>query len=447
MKHPIAIMTGCLAILVGGSSIPTTANGLPERLVPSIYGGSDVNKTTGGDVCLVGYKDECQMGKPSGSSGGYRYPGSVAVDPRTGDVYVADSVNNRVQRLTATGVFISMFGWNVNGAKDKSINATRAERNFCRAGSTDCTVGAKGTAAGQFAYPASIAVDPASGDIYVLEADVHDFRVDKYTASGRFVWRMGRSVNGRTKGDICTAREVDTADTRCGAGAEGSSDDPDPYAFKFAQHSGDLLVVGGPDGLLYVGDEHRVEEFEADGRWRREILLASISAERESDVTALAVDDEGNVYVVYRTMTLASGARVERADAIHKFTPDGEQSAEFILPSRLAGAVPNIIAMANDLSGRLAVIGVENSPSSFRRFGSVYDARTGNVVSDFMPPRDNDGIAFDEHGDLYVAATDDQEFAAYVPVPAVELFTNLTPCQIVDASREYAAFNCAMEAA
>ena len=60
---------------------------------------------------------------------------------------------------------------------------------------------------------------------------------------------------------------------------------------------GNVLAVGGPEDLLYIGDEHRVQEFKAsDGEYKSEIPLASISAEPGSKVVALAVDATGDVY-------------------------------------------------------------------------------------------------------------------------------------------------------
>ena len=61
-----------------------------------------------------------------------------------------------------------------------------------------------------------------------------------------------------------------------------------------------MLAVGGPEDLLYVGDEHRVQEFKAsNGEYKSEIPLTSISAEPESKVVALAVDATGDVYLAY----------------------------------------------------------------------------------------------------------------------------------------------------
>lgn len=63
--------------------------------------------------------------------------GSVAVDA-SGDVYVVDNMNGRVQKFTSDGVYLAQFG-------------------------------SPGTGGGQFSYPSGIAVDDAGGHVYVVD--------------------------------------------------------------------------------------------------------------------------------------------------------------------------------------------------------------------------------------------------------------------------------------
>jgi hypothetical protein len=85
----------------------------------------------------------------------------VAVDQSTGDVYVADTGNHRVDEFTASGVFIHAFGWGVaNGA---------AEPQTCTA---TCQAGLPGPEPGQFEQPTFLAVDNTpggGGDVYVAD--------------------------------------------------------------------------------------------------------------------------------------------------------------------------------------------------------------------------------------------------------------------------------------
>ena len=69
------------------------------------------------EICTVAA--ECQAGIASAGNGATTGNGSmsspqaVAVDPDTGNVYVSDAGNNRVNEYDGTGAFIRSFGWDV----------------------------------------------------------------------------------------------------------------------------------------------------------------------------------------------------------------------------------------------------------------------------------------------------------------------------------------------
>ncbi len=412
-------------------------------LVPAMHIGWKVDRTTGGNVCTVASKDECGPGQAGDAAGAFTYLNSVAIDPRTGNLYVADSANNRVQELSATGTFIAMFGWDVNETEDRRASATQAERDLCTAASGDaCTAGMAGTAAGQLTYPESIAVAP-SGELYVLEHAPGDFRVDKYSPDGRFEWMVGKRVNLTTGANLCTEREIERSRAKCGPGAENAAQSIEAAAFKPGSAYGDLLAVGGPEERLYVGDEHRVQELAADGSWAGEILLASLSAEEESDVAALALDPSGQLYVAYRVIPQASGVAGEQVNIIHRLNSEGVQVGEFAVVAQQANATASVNGLALDAGERLAVIGNEFGGGPLRRLGQLYDAG-GSRIAAFSGPSDNDGIAFNRDGDLYVAATDDQEVAVYVPEPVAELVTSPVMCEVASQANPAAALNCAL---
>jgi phosphodiesterase/alkaline phosphatase D-like protein len=88
------------------------------------------------------------------------------VDESTGDVYVADTSNFRVQKFDENGNFILTWGFGVKNGAD--------EFQVCRAPET-CHEGLFGNAPGQFQNPMSVAVDnsagPNAGDVYVVDSD------------------------------------------------------------------------------------------------------------------------------------------------------------------------------------------------------------------------------------------------------------------------------------
>ena len=118
------------------------------------------------------------FGSQGSGSGQFQSPIGVAVDQASGDVYVADSGNARVQKFSGTGAFIAAWGYGVTDGT--------AESQVC---TTTCQAGIPGAGAGQFQNPTSIAVDssggPSAGDVYV--GDSGNQVVLKFDTNGNFL--------------------------------------------------------------------------------------------------------------------------------------------------------------------------------------------------------------------------------------------------------------------
>jgi hypothetical protein len=108
-------------------------------------------------------------------------PTGTAVD-EAGDVYVADTLNFRVEKFDSVGNFVLMFG--------KEVDKT-TKGDVCTAESGDtCQAGVQGVnGAGEFSDPTYVAVDdsadPSKGDVYV--GDVTTNTVYKFSAGGEFL--------------------------------------------------------------------------------------------------------------------------------------------------------------------------------------------------------------------------------------------------------------------
>ncbi len=149
-------------------------------------GGAGVN------VCTVAAS--CQAGTASGSAGGMNVPQGIAIDQVTGNVYVTDQGNRRVNVFSAAGSFEGAFGWEVNST------TPLAELQFCTTAS-GCQAGSSGGGAGQFAtligYPAvapNAVPDIAPNAGNVLIADSTNNRVDEFSVS----LNVGKEVTGVT---------------------------------------------------------------------------------------------------------------------------------------------------------------------------------------------------------------------------------------------------------
>jgi DNA-binding beta-propeller fold protein YncE len=123
-------------------------------------------------------------GAPGSGPGAFDHPEAVTVAP-SGNVYVADTGNDRVVELSPAGSVVTEWG-------------------------------SAGTASGRFRSPTGIAVD-AAGDVYVVDSENN--RVEVFEADGRFLTKWG--LRGTAPGEfsqptavaVDCAGDVDVADT------------------------------------------------------------------------------------------------------------------------------------------------------------------------------------------------------------------------------------------
>ena len=182
----------------------------------------------------------------SGKSAEFNYPYGVAVDA-VGNVYVANSYNHRIRKITSEGLVSTLAG------------STRGFRDGA------------GTSA-QFNYPYGVAVD-AEGNVYV--ADYFNHLIRKITSEG-----LVGSLAGSTGG------------FRDGSG-------------RSAQFNGPSGVAVDAVGNVYVADEynHRIRKITPEGLVST--LAGSTRGFRDGSGTSaqfsypigVAVDAAGNVYV------------------------------------------------------------------------------------------------------------------------------------------------------
>ena len=97
-----------------------------------------------------------EWGGTGSDEGRFRQPGDVAVDA-SGNVFVADTLNHRIQVFDSAGKFIRAWG-------------------------------ALGHADGRFDSPCGVAID-ASGDVYV--ADTFNNRIQVFDSAGNFIRKWG----------------------------------------------------------------------------------------------------------------------------------------------------------------------------------------------------------------------------------------------------------------
>ncbi|HEX5762981.1 MAG TPA: hypothetical protein VFY04_07655 [Solirubrobacterales bacterium] len=235
-----------------------------------------------------------------------------------GDIYVTDRANHRVQRFDADGEFIWAIGRDVIAAGkpgdlgDVFEKCTVAED--CKAGSFGATTDGP---VGEFDDPSAIAIDQATGDLYVSDRD--NRRIQQFDADGNFVRMWGFDVivagqpNGNGTGfEVCDMSNGN-AQTDCkqgvagnGVGQLGSSGLGTALRIAIRPSEGSPAIR-----KVFVADtqNRRINTYNFDGSAPASIGSSAVFG--VSQPTALAVDSRGIVYA----SNSSNGNQVERYDS------------------------------------------------------------------------------------------------------------------------------------
>lgn len=189
-----------------------------------------------------------QRGYVDGSSPRFNTPTAVAVDP-SGFVYVADSQNHCIRKVSPTGIVATLAG---NGTKgNKNGNWTSA----------------------QFNTPYSIALDLA-GNVFVADQGNHSIR--KITPAGDVTTLAGNGVAGFANGN-------------------GSS----------AQFTSPQGIAVDKNGNVYVGELSRIRKITAQGDVTT-LAGQGTTSMQFNFINALTIDADGNLYAAenYRVLKI-----------------------------------------------------------------------------------------------------------------------------------------------
>jgi DNA-binding beta-propeller fold protein YncE len=156
---------------------------------------------------LGGYAYDDQWGVTGPEPGQFKEPADVATDS-SGNVYVSDRNNHRIQKFDSEGFFLTAWG-------------------------------SMGSGDGQLAFPEGIATDSA-GNVYV--ADRGNNRVQKFSSNGAFITKFGST--GAGDGQFLQPNDV-TVDA---AGNVYVADTGNDRIQKFAETGAALTDGGGVGG-------------------------------------------------------------------------------------------------------------------------------------------------------------------------------------------------------
>jgi len=277
-----------------------------------------------------------EWGSIGTGDGEFDYPYGIAVDS-SGDVYVVDQNNDRVQKFTSTGTFI--LEWGVSGSGE-----------------------------GQFNDPFRIAVD-SSGDVYVV--DLNNHRIQKFNGTGTFIleWGVAGSGEGQfnnpfgiavdSSGDVYVADRLNHRIQKFNGtgtfilewGVEGTGDGELSYPSGLAVDS---------SGNVYVADteNHRIQKFNGTGTF---ILKWGVSGTGDGEFnipSGIAVDSSGNIYVSDLNN-----------DRIQKFTNTGTFILKWGVAGTGDGEFNDPFGIAVDSSGNVYVSDTANH--RVQKFGFI----------------------------------------------------------------------------
>ena len=179
------------------------------------------------------------------NNGRFLYPTKSAVDG-SGNLYVADTSNNRIQKFNSNGGYITQWG-------------------------------SYGSGNGQFMNPRGIAVD-SSGNVFVADYDNH--RIQKFTYDGVYITQWGSYGSGNNHLKYPEGVAVDTSGN------------------VYVADTGRAYYGGsGPIYELIVDSNHRILKFTSNGVFITQWGSYGSGNGQFYLPRGVAVDLSGNVYV------------------------------------------------------------------------------------------------------------------------------------------------------
>ena len=210
--------------------------------------------TSGGSVSTLAGTGAAGAGDGPGTSATFHSPSGIAIDV-AGNLYVTDTANNKIRKITSTGVVSTIAGNGNSGFTDGA------------------------GAAATFNNPSAVAVDPSGANIYV--ADTFNNKVRKVTSGGMVSTLAGTGASGLVNGLGTSAqfkndqgitvdssgtifvsdfsnnvvRKIDTTGTVTTYAGTGTLDAIDGPA-GFAAFGYPWGVAVASDGTVYVSDNY-----------------------------------------------------------------------------------------------------------------------------------------------------------------------------------------------
>jgi streptogramin lyase len=354
----------------------------------------------------------CRAGIAGTGSGQLQYPWGLGFDG-SGNLFVADEYNHRIDEFTAAGAFVATFGWGVNTGAPAFEVCT----------SSTCHSGINGSGNGQFSYPLSVAVDP-SGNVYV--DDYGNSRIQKLGPSPTFAYAATvpfGTGNGQVyfPYDVATdsSGNVFVADSNNNRVQKFNSSVvyQQTYGTGQGSASGQMnfpegVAVDGP-GNVYVADTfNKREEIFFPGGTVKSLFVSTNDTTDPlfGAVDGMAIAPNGNIWIAdysnSRVLQVTPAGTVVKK--IGRNNGDGPAGSG---PGQLSG--PTDVAV--DGSGNLYV--ADRNNGRIDKFDSV-----GTFIQSFSAQGTPEGVVVDSGGNIYASNTFSCRVVELDPTGAVMRF-------------------------
>lgn len=372
----------------------------------------EFNESTGAFIQAVGWgvtdganhfeqcTSSCEAGIRGSGSGEFSTPNGVAVDP-SGNVWVSDGGNNRVQELSSAGTFEAAIGFGVTDGSFTFETCT-----------TTCQAGYATSDLGGFDDPSDVAID--SSGIYVT--DLYNGRVEEFGLSSPFspVRQIGglfdepRHISTDAAGNVwvsdftcnvwilsATFSTASTLNKGCG-GSPGETD-------------GSTAIAFDPSGDVYIGDFFdRVQEF--DSTPARDYIAGFNDPHYNAGSGVVLNGPVGLVYDSNGDLFIADGGnqrvlKVNPAGAGTVLAQAGANNGDGGLGTG-PGQFSNPLGLAIDPTGAILYVAdtgncnIQEFSTSTLAYLRTFVSACGNASGELNGPRD---LAVDAAGDVYVA--------------------------------------------
>jgi uncharacterized protein (TIGR03437 family) len=284
------------------------------------------------------------------------FPAGLALD-RAGNLYIADSQNERIREVVATGQIVTAVGGKSNLA---------------------------------LLTPIAVAVD-AAGDIYIAEAYA---LVYEFTPAGAWIGAAGTSIAGFSgDGGPATAAQL-VLPLDLSVDLAGNLYIADEHRVREVNTKGIIATIAGADYMYAIGD--------GGAATSAELYLPS----------AVALDGAGNLYIAdtgtNRVRQVSSAGTITTVAGTGVASPGGEATpatgTSLMTPAGVAIDQFGNLLIAETGANRIRQVAADG------RIRTIVGTGVAGLGSEFMPPTQTQlsaprGICLDRSGNLYVVDT------------------------------------------